>query len=343
MVETPRFDWSDMSNEELKSLSDSACAMITEASGVAERLARDLASVGSVSKDDKSPVTVADFAVQAIVGLRLRDCCVTDMVGEEDASRLRTDEHLLAQVHEAVRSVIPDADADDILEAIDSGNHEGGSTGRFWTLDPIDGTKGFLRGGQFALALALISDGVVEMGVLGLSHWGMHLDPSGATVRPPGSICLATRGGGAHGWSIDQPEQVSRLQVADWSSDSILRTCESVESGHSSHDASARIVEIFSGHEAVRLDSQTKYAVVASGAADAYLRLPTRPGYVERIWDHAAGALVASESGAIVSDIHGRELDFSHGCGLEKNRGVICAVPAAHERIIDRISETGLS
>lgn len=332
-----------MSNEDLKSLSESACAMITEASGVAGRLASDLASVASISKDDKSPVTVADFAVQAIVGLRLRDCPIADMVGEEDASRLRTDDSLLQEVLSAVRTVIPDVQPDDILEAIDSGNHEGGPNGRFWTLDPIDGTKGFLRGGQFALALALINDGVVEMGVLGLSHWGMHLDPSGATIQPPGSLCLAIRGAGAHGWSIDQPDQVTRLKVADWDSDSTLRTCESVESAHSSHDASSSIVEIFSGHEAVRLDSQTKYAVVASGAADAYLRLPTRPGYIERIWDHAAGALVATESGAIVSDIHGRDLDFSHGCGLEKNRGVICSVPGAHQRIIDRIAEIGLS
>jgi len=336
-------DWSDMSNEELTSLSKSACDMITEASAVAERLARDIASVASVSKDDKSPVTVADFAVQAIVGLRLRDCPVVDMVGEEDASRLRTDDSLLQEVINAVRTTIPDAQAHDILDAIDSGNHEGGSSGRFWTLDPIDGTKGFLRGGQFALALALINDGVVEMGVLGLSHWGIDVDPSGATVRPPGSLCMAIRGSGARGWSIDRPDQAIDLKVADWNSDSTLRTCESVESGHSSHDASASIVEIFSGHEAVRLDSQTKYAVVASGAADAYLRLPTRPGYIERIWDHAAGALVATEAGAIVTDIHGRELDFSHGRGLEHNRGVICSVPGAHQRIIDRIAEIGLS
>ena len=332
-----------MSNEELKSLSKSACAMITEASGVAEALARDLSRVASISKDDKSPVTVADFAVQAIVGLRLRDCPVVDMVGEEDASRLRTDDFLLQEVLAAVHSVLPDVDADDVMDAIDSGNHEGGSSGRFWTLDPIDGTKGFLRGGQFALALALINDGVVEMGVLGLSHWGIDLDPSGATVRPPGSICMAIRGAGAQGWPIDQPESAIDLKVADWKSDSTLRTCESVESGHSSHDASASIVEIFAGHEAVRLDSQTKYAVVASGAADAYLRLPTRAGYVERIWDHAAGALVATEAGAVVSDIHGRDLDFSCGRGLEHNRGIICSVPGAHQRIIDRIAEIGLS
>ena len=120
------FDWLDMLNDELKSLSESACSMITEASAVAEKLARDLASVASISKDDKSPVTVADFAVQAIVGLRLRDCPIVDMVGEGDDSRLRTDDFLLQEVLTAVRTAIPEAHADDILEAIDSGNHVGG-------------------------------------------------------------------------------------------------------------------------------------------------------------------------------------------------------------------------
>jgi 3'-phosphoadenosine 5'-phosphosulfate (PAPS) 3'-phosphatase len=43
-----------------------------------------------------------------------------------------------------------------VLEAIDRGQHGGGGTGRFWTVDPIDGTKGFLRGEQYAVAVALI-------------------------------------------------------------------------------------------------------------------------------------------------------------------------------------------
>ena len=70
------------------------------------------------------------------------------------------------------------------------------------------------------------------------------------------------------------------------------RFCESVESGHSSHGHSAQIAaRLGISLDPVRLDSQAKYAVVGRGEADIYLRLPTRPGYVERIWDHAAGAI----------------------------------------------------
>ena len=52
-------------------------------------------------------------------------------------------------------------ETDGILAAIDRGQHAGGAAGRFWTLDPIDGTKGFLRGGQYAIALALLEGGHV--------------------------------------------------------------------------------------------------------------------------------------------------------------------------------------
>ena len=322
-------------------LAPTAIEIIEKASEIVVELARDKQRISSVVKDDRSPVTVADFSVQAIVGLHLRGCSVDGMVGEEDAAKLRSDPLLRSEVHATVRKVFPDASEDEVLESIDSGCHEGGPSGTFWTLDPIDGTKGFLRGGQFALALGLIHDGVVELGLLGLPHWGIDSDPSGGTVRPPGSVCMASRGGGATGWSIGSSQR-QPLKIADWNPEQPIRTCESVESGHTSHDASSRITEVFAGHQAVRLDSRAKYAVVASGAADAYLRLPTRPGYVERIWDHAAGSLVATEAGATVSDIHGRDLDFSLGRGLEHNKGVVCAAPAAHAMVMKRIRELEL-
>jgi len=51
-----------------------------------------------------------------------------------------------------------------VCEWIDRGGSD--YARRFWTLDPIDGTKGFLRGDQYAVALALVVDGKVQVGVL---------------------------------------------------------------------------------------------------------------------------------------------------------------------------------
>jgi 3'(2'), 5'-bisphosphate nucleotidase len=93
--------------------------------------------------------------------------------------------------------------------------------------------------------------------------------------------------------------------------------------------------------EPARLDSQCKYAVVARGQADAYLRLPTKKGYVERIWDHAAGALIAAEAGVAVTDAVGHDLDFSQGRGLEKNRGILAAPARPHGLLLAAIKELG--
>jgi 3'(2'), 5'-bisphosphate nucleotidase len=70
--------------------------------------------------------------------------------------------------------------------------------------------------------------------------------------------------------------------------------------------------------------------------------LPTKKGYVERIWDHAAGALVATEAGCVVSDATGLPLDFKHGKGLERNRGIVCAPAGVHTRVVRAIHELGL-
>jgi 3'(2'), 5'-bisphosphate nucleotidase len=73
---------------------------------------------------------------------------------------------------------------------------------------------------------------------------------------------------------------------------------------------------------------------VARGDAELYLRLPTRKDYREKVWDHAAGALVVTEAGGVVTDVDGRALDFSHGRSLESNRGVIASVGGDHDLVL---------
>ena len=92
----------------------------------------------------------------------------------------------------------------------------------------------------------------------------------------------------------------------------------------------------------VRLDSQAKYAVVARGEADIYLRLPTRADYQERIWDHAAGVLVVEEAGGRVTDVTGKPLDFSLGQTLQQNRGVVVTNHHVHERVLGALRGVGV-
>lgn len=308
----------------------------------ARSVQRDLENIRQITKDDRSPVTVADFAVQAIVALELHDRLgETHIVGEEDAGALRQEgqEAIRDAVHDAVRRHRPDMTLDAVLDAIDLCNHDATSD-HYWTLDPVDGTKGFLRGQQYAIALGLIEHGQVTLGVMGCPN--LPVDPSAPldVADEHGCIYAALKDGGAREYDTDAPAGAGRpIKAITWSPGRHIRTCGSVEKAHSKQSDTQRILEhLGEDHAPVRLDSQCKYGVVARGQADAYLRMPTGASYVEKIWDHAAGSIIATEAGAVVSDVAGRPLDFSRGWRLEGNRGVICAAPGLHERIIDAIA-----
>lgn len=318
---------------------------VADACRVTRHVQSALASIATLTKDDRSPVTVADFAAQAIVARHLQrmEGDSLNLVGEETGTALRENPALAKAVVSACQQVWPDADLASVIDAVDRGNHDA-SAKRYWTLDPVDGTKGFLRGGQYAISLALIESGEVVCGALGCPNLSPNPASALEPLPPVGSLFFASRGAGTRMVAAGSSFAEACSVHAGRGDASEVRLCESVESGHSRHDDTARILEVLEETpSSVRLDSQCKYAVVARGQADVYLRMPTRADYVERIWDHAAGMLVATEAGAIVTDAAGRRLDFRHGAGLEVNRGIVCAHPDFHARLLSAIDALGLT
>jgi len=325
---------------------------VAEACHVCRKVQRDLATVQKALKDDRSPVTVADFASQAVIARALAEQLGSiKLVAEEDANELRArtdsgDTALLDAVVSAVRTVWHNATPDEVLDMIDLGNADPkrDHLHAFWTLDPIDGTKGFLRGQQYAVSLAWIENGSPIIGALGCPNLSADFNRGFDEPEEHGTMYSAIAGDGVWESRADDfktaGSQLKRLEVSE---DEPIRMCESVEAAHTSHNDSERVLEqLGEPGEPARLDSQAKYAVVARGQADLYLRLPTKKGYVERIWDHAAGSLVAIEAGCAVTDAAGNALDFSHGVGLEKNRGIVVAPTLLHGKAIGAIRDLGL-
>lgn len=316
-----------------------AVAAVREASQLCSEVQRGLLGEHEATKGDRSPVTVADLGAQALISLRLRKAFPDDsVVGEEDGSLLRgADTGAIAdEVERHVALRYPGADRSAIADALDRCGGSGGARGRFWTLDPVDGTKGFLRRGQYAVALALIEDGRPVLGVLGCPN--LPVDRSDDSVR--GALFVGWQAGGA--WSEPVAGGPSRLvSVSPPASLGGLRWTESVEKGHSDQTDAERIRAILGVQaEPLRIDSQAKYAVVARGEADVYLRLPVDPAYRERIWDHAAGWLIVTEAGGRVTDMDDRPIDFAAGRQLERNRGVVATSDAAvHEAVLRAVAE----
>jgi 3'(2'), 5'-bisphosphate nucleotidase len=318
---------------------DVAVEAVVKASRLCRVVQANLVSDASMSKKDRSPVTVADFGAQAVVTYELRSVFPdTPMVGEEDAAELRDSANaaLCGKVVANVREIEAGLERDEILDLIDFGTHQGGATGRHFTLDPIDGTKGFLRLDQYAIALALIEEGEVVLGVLGCPN--LPVDASKPEGKK-GCLFIAERGQGASVRTLDDPseQKVSVTQIDDPSHASF---CESVEKEHSSQSDSAKVAELL-GITAppFRIDSQCKYAAVSRGDASVYLRLPTRADYEEKIWDHAAGAIVVTEAGGRVTDVNGNDLDFSLGRTLKKNKGVIVSNGRLHDRVVAAVKD----
>jgi 3'(2'), 5'-bisphosphate nucleotidase len=295
-------------------------------------------------KDDRSPVTVADYAAQAIISMMLReridDPSLRRIVGEEDGGDLALAENTAVRtaVVQAVQSWRGDASEQQVLEAIDACDHD--ATGDvWWTLDPVDGTKGFLRGGQYAISLGLLQDGEVEAGVLGCPNLSIDpaADPAIADRDGCGLLYAAQRGKGAWEFADGDPSASPlRITCPRWTPDKAIRCCASVESHHSNKGQTSELLARFENDKImVRLDSQAKYAVLARGQAHAYLRLPTHTDYREKIWDHAGGMLIATEAGAVVTDVRGMPLDFRHGTQLEHNRGVIAAANGLQHLLVE--------
>jgi len=298
---------------------------------------RDLVSEETLAKRDRSPVTVADFGAQAVVCHSLLQAFPTDpIVAEENSDLLRNREHkaLRERVAQRVRGQLHDLPENQMLEAIDSGRYHGGATGRFWVLDPVDGTKGYLRGDQYAVALALIEDGRVRLAVMGCPN--LAADSAGGDKRR-GVLFVAERSAGTVMCRTGERDETP-VRVAEEDDPANAVFCESFEPSHSAQDVSARVMALLNVNaDPLRMDSQCKYGVVAHGAAAVYLRLPTRADYVEKIWDHAAGSLIVTEAGGRVTDVQGDPLDFSQGRYLYCKDGIIATNGRLHNRVLDAV------
>jgi 3'(2'), 5'-bisphosphate nucleotidase len=305
---------------------------------------------GTITKSDESPVTVADFASQAVILKHLKQHFPNDLYLAEERS-----DNLTPEATILIRDASGIDDEKELKECIDLGQSffEVGSDsterGRVWCLDPIDGTKGFLRKGQYCVALGLLKDGVPQIGILACPNL-----PSSATDESNiGCIFLAILGQGCYELPIN-PGSHPLIQLPLENKKTIndatkARFCVGVEQGfadpvgrckataaklHGGLDPNDEIIH------SIRMDSQAKYGVVARGDAEFYVRLP-KSEHLDWIWDVAPGVLVLQEIGGYISDAKGKPLDFSSGAKLTANGILGAATPELHKALLDAYNSCG--
>ncbi|KAM3362418.1 PAP-specific phosphatase HAL2-like [Capsicum galapagoense] len=329
------------------------------------------------SKDDNSPVTIADWSVQAIVSWILSEAFGSEnvcIVAEEDVEVLSTagavglldavvrtvNECLAYAPRFGLKGPSADLNAKAVLESINRCSLAGARGSKFWVLDPVDGTLGFVRGDQYAIALALIEDGEPVLGVLGCPNYPMkkewlsyqngyrrilsRLTSRTSESSDKGSVLYAMKGGGK-AWmqpllcgknNFVWPNSAREIRVSSIDNPALATFCEPVEKANSSHSFTAGLAHsVGLRNQPLRVYSMVKYAAIARGDAEIYMKF-ARAGYKEKIWDHAAGVLIIEEAGGVVTDAGGSPLDFSKGEYLEGlDRGIIaCAGANLHDKII---------
>lgn len=314
---------------------------------------------GEFAKTDATPVTVADFAAQALLISAIRGAFPLDrFVGEENADALRNNAQLRQRVWDLVASTrLDDSEAplaspasmEDMLEAIDLGGRgTGGPKGRIWMLDPIDGTAAFLRGEQYAISLALIEDGKEKVGVLGCPNLSLktgRVEESVVDERGYGQMLSAVRGQGATirpigTRSLRPAAKIERLGEGPTD----LKDLHFVDSSQSNNwwhekvrEFAARVGAAYPGTDL--WCSHMRYVALIVGGGDLQLRIPkrlTKPVYV---WDHAGVQLIFTEVGGRITDLNGKDIDFGAGRELANNWGIIAAKHGVHSRILNMVDK----
>jgi 3'(2'), 5'-bisphosphate nucleotidase len=318
-----------------------ALQAVVAASRVCMRAQSNIEKQGTITKVDRTPVTVADYSSQAVVCRILKEAFSPDPIIAEETSELlgrAENARLLSRVTEAAKSVFPDATDDSVRQWIDLSTKD--IAPRYWCLDPIDGTKGFLRGDQYAIALALVIEGMVRLGLLACPNLPEYFQTPGSSR---GIVFVAVKGEGAFQMPFGSSKMVP-IKVSSRERDEGVRFCESFEPSHSDHQLHEEIGRRLGIVESpIKMDSQAKYGIVARGDASIYLRLPSpkTPDYREKIWDHAAGTLLVQEAGGRVSDAFGKPLNYGISYKLVENRGVIATNGALHDQILFALSLIG--
>lgn len=316
---------------------------------------------GALDKKDNTPVTIADFAAQALIISAVHAVYPEDgFVGEESAAALRESPELLNRVWGLVSSfrdeehgLATPSSPEEMLALIDlGGKGQGGPKGRVWVLDPVDGTATFIQGQQYVVCLALLEDGEQKIGVLGcpnLPVGAKQIHEDIVDKHGDGQIVYAIAGQGAYtlpmnyssgkiilGSAVPIPKYSTDLKTSD------LRFVDCKASNSTDYKKHALVASKL-GVPPATVDlwsAQMRYvAVVVRGGGNVLIKILQKDSYRSCLWDHAGGMLVAQEVGCVVTDLRGKPIDCGLGRTLAGSFGLICAPASVYQDVFKAVQE----
>jgi 3'(2'), 5'-bisphosphate nucleotidase len=291
----------------------------------------------SQDKQDSEPVTIADYGSQIIIGRALAQYFADDAVLAEEAGvqflELTSDKQKAEIINLLTTILDVNIMQNNITTWLDQGADKD-SASRTWIIDPIDGTKGFVAMRHYAIGVGIVEGGQPTGAIIAAPGYG-----DGVSGDDDEGALFFIQDGTAYQAPLLGTGETKPIHVSDRSDQ--LTVVQSFEKQHASKSRMAIVRENANMADAkvLELDSMEKYALVANGDADIYLRLPNldnkRPHYT---WDHAPGVALVLAAGGKATDVDGSPLIFSQG-RIVPNRGMVVSNGLVHDRLLEAVNK----
>ncbi|MFX1554859.1 MAG: 3'(2'),5'-bisphosphate nucleotidase CysQ [Promethearchaeota archaeon] len=270
----------------------------------------------SFEKRDQSPVTLADLATQIYIVDNLRAKFPEDhILAEEEGSLIDINsEKLIYECFDDLKIKVGE-----IKETI---NYRGRFSKREWTVDPIDGTQGYVEGLSYAVGIGLMVESDPKISAISVPNYNEEGLGVFSAVKNIG--VYASYGG----------KEFKEIKVSNQDSlkDAVL--C------HSLHYDKPWVLEFAKKvgiNKLIRIDSMLKFCKIADGSADLYIKPIDRKHSFS--WDFLPGYLIVTEAGGKVTDSSNRPIWFKSDTLMWSEPAVIASNGVIHDKVIDHLKK----
>lgn len=270
----------------------------------------------SFEKKDQSPVTLADLATQIYIISEIKNFFPEDkIIAEEEGSfiNLKT-EKVISECFSDL-----DIDINNLHEMI---NYSGSETNREWSVDPIDGTQGYIKGLSYAIGIGFMVDSDPKIGAISVPNYNEEGLAIFYAIKNSGAYASY---GGREFKKIKVSTQVSLK-------DSVL--CISL---HYNKPWVLEFSKQVGIDKLIRIDSMLKFCKIADASADLYIK----PIDLEHSfsWDFLPGDLIVREAGGKVTDSNNKPIWFEGNALRWSEPAVIASNGIIHDKVVNHLKK----
>lgn len=269
-----------------------------------------------IQKGDDTPVTYADLAVQTYIISRIKENFPHDkIIAEEDDVYMNDDTKVIISECFSELGI-------DVVNVRELLNYRGKPAERKWTIDPIDGTQGFIEGLVYAVGIGLMEGNVPKMCAIGVPNY--KDDQTGLFYTEEGQGSMAAIGNGPF----------HKIEVSDRSQLDEITFCQSLHYDKPWVSEFADNVHI---PNRIKMDSMAKFCMIADGKADLYIK-PVDPDH-SFSWDYLPGDLLIREAGGMVTDNNNLSIKFDNKLCKWSEPAIIASNGVIHEEVLKILKE----